>query len=164
MKIEIDQSGKIEETQRDTVLALSNGKSFSVKIAGRTKRRLQDIFRHIGEPRTFVITIFVVGVYELVKNNLKSVDQIILDIEYPGFEKIIIQILERILIEKGFTTTPAIHFGLIGKKSKAHKTAVAVFRREKKANKVLSFDSLAKECFTYKNGYPVLKYPVSKDR
>jgi len=45
MKIEIDQSGKIEETNVDTVIALSNGVKFSVRIHRRTKRRLQEEFR-----------------------------------------------------------------------------------------------------------------------
>ena len=44
MNIEIDQSGKVEETQHDTILAFSNGKSKAVSISARTKRKLQDVF------------------------------------------------------------------------------------------------------------------------
>jgi len=44
MNIEIDQSGKVERTNQDTIVAFSNGKSSSVKITGETKRRLQGRF------------------------------------------------------------------------------------------------------------------------
>lgn len=51
MQIEIDQSGKIEDTSKDTVLALSNGTQFSIKISRNIKRELQNIFRKNKEPR-----------------------------------------------------------------------------------------------------------------
>lgn len=38
MQIEIDQSGKIEDTRKDTVLAFSNGKNYSILIPAEVKR------------------------------------------------------------------------------------------------------------------------------
>ena len=70
MKVEIDQSGKVEETEHDTILATSKGNT--VKITARTKRRLQETFRKIGRPRNFVIYIFAVSVFELIHKDLKS--------------------------------------------------------------------------------------------
>lgn len=41
MKIEIDQSGKIEDTSKHTFLAFSNSEHFVLKISGTEKRKLQ---------------------------------------------------------------------------------------------------------------------------
>lgn len=64
MNIEVDQSGKIERTREDTVLAFSDGKSGSVRIPAAVKRGMflrlahqnrldfdkeQIVFRQIGK-------------------------------------------------------------------------------------------------------------------
>ncbi|MCX6810253.1 MAG: hypothetical protein NTY30_00740 [Candidatus Berkelbacteria bacterium] len=51
MKIEIDQSGKIEETGKPTVIAFSNGKSASIIISAKDKKLVQTVFRKIGQPK-----------------------------------------------------------------------------------------------------------------
>jgi len=51
MVYEIDQSGKIEDTSKDTVLCISNGYYLSVKLKAKTKRQLQKIFRKNGQTR-----------------------------------------------------------------------------------------------------------------
>ena len=86
MKIEIDQSGRVEETNRDTILAFANDNEFTVIITARTKRRLQEIFRQIGKPTVFMIYIFAISVYLLIKPKLNSITDIIIDIEYAGWE------------------------------------------------------------------------------
>ena len=42
MRIEIDQSNKIEQTNKDTIIGLSNDKTFTVLIKAREKRKLQE--------------------------------------------------------------------------------------------------------------------------
>lgn len=162
MKIEIDQSGKIEETSRDTILALSNGISYSIKISAKTKRKLQDLYRKIGEPRVFVINTFVVGLYLLIKRDISKITEIVIDIEYPGSEKLITNILKEIFSAQKVKRPPDIHFSLIGKGSKAHKAAVRVFRKENIADKVIEYRMMVRESLTTKNGRPVLKYPAIK--
>ena len=68
MKIEIDQSGKVEETHRDTVIAFSNGKSCALKISGRTKRKIQEIFRQVGEPKTYITHTFCILIFLVIKD------------------------------------------------------------------------------------------------
>lgn len=46
MKIEIDQSGKIEQTSELTVIAFSNGKSATIMISAS---EIQKKFRKIGK-------------------------------------------------------------------------------------------------------------------
>lgn len=160
MKIEIDQSGKIEETQRDTIIAYSNGISKAVKITAKTKRRLQESFRHIGEPRSFVISTFIIGIFLLIKDQLNNIQEIVIDLEYPGKEKLITSILKKIFLEQNLKNLPEIYFKLITKQSAAHKRAIEVFRKMKKADAILSFDFIAKESFTNIKRRPALKYKL----
>lgn len=157
MTIEIDQSGKIEETNRDTVVAFSNGKSYSIKISGKTKRKLQEIFRRIGEPRTFVIHTFCVLIFLAIKKYTTENDQVIIDLEYVKKEKAILNTLEIIFgIEN--LKLPEIHFKSIGKHSKAHKKAIEAFRKKTVPDKIISFFEINKIMFEYQNRRPVLKH------
>jgi len=63
MKIEIDQSGKIEDTSKNTIIAFSNGKFKSIFISAREKRELQKFFRRIGKPRIFVYRVFAILIF-----------------------------------------------------------------------------------------------------
>ncbi|MCG2700747.1 hypothetical protein L6267_01100 [Candidatus Parcubacteria bacterium] len=66
MKIEIDQSGKIENTGKDTIIAFSNGSFGSISISAKDKREIQRIFRKIGKPRVFVYRVFAVLIFLLI--------------------------------------------------------------------------------------------------
>lgn len=160
MIIEIDQSGKIEETHHDTVLAFSNGKHYSVRIKAKTKREIQKLIRSIGSSRVFVIHTFSVAIYLLIKDHLNEISQIIIDPEYPGKEKWIEKILENIFIEHKVKNYPQITFKSIGRKSMAHHRAIAIFHGKVKADKILDIDSLSKELIKYKKQTPVLKHIV----
>lgn len=56
--IQIDQSGKIEQTSLDTIIALSNHDKYSITLSKRSKRLLQEIFRDLKKPRVFVYHTF----------------------------------------------------------------------------------------------------------
>ena len=58
MKIEIDQSGKIENTNKHTYLAFSNHQHFVLKINSVEKRKLQKYFRSIGKSKLFIYLTF----------------------------------------------------------------------------------------------------------
>lgn len=55
MNIEIDQSGKIENTNKDTVIAFSDDTCGSILIKAVDKREIQKIFRDIGKSRIFYL-------------------------------------------------------------------------------------------------------------
>jgi len=67
MKIEINQSNKIEQTNKDTIIGLSNQKAFTILINRKIKRKLQEEFRKQGKPRLFVYRTFIAGVVLLIK-------------------------------------------------------------------------------------------------
>lgn len=168
MKIEIDQSGKIEETEKDTILAFcviskKLKKTKSIRISARTKRRIQESFRQIGKPREFVINVFACAVFILIKNELMGVSEISIDIEYPGKDIYIKPLLTEMFL-RSHVKVPLIRFALIGKKSIAHEVALKTYRKRIKADEILNYNSLIKNIFTTKNGCPTLKYQVSDKR
>lgn len=137
MRVEIDQSGKVEDTGRKTVVAYadSNNKTKSVLISARTKRKIQEIYRTIGKSKLFVYNTFSILLYFLTKDCSKS-DLIAIDLEYPGRDKIILDMLLNIR-EIYKMSVLNIRFVRIGSKPKSHFAAKNVFNNKKKADIVL---------------------------
>lgn len=121
VKFQIDQSGKIEQTNKDTVLCLAEdseeGFWDGLVIKSKTKRQLQKIFRRNGQPKNYVLFVFCAGLYLLIKRNL-HIPMITIDREYFGKEAIIKEILLQML--EGSKIIPEIEFGNIGRKVQAH--------------------------------------------
>lgn len=125
MRIEIDQSGKIEDTHKLTVLAYSNKISKSILITARDKQAIQKYYRSVGQPKIFVYKLFAVLIYVLIEDKLPKINQVIIDKEYLGYEKLIRSfILEIIKKKKRKINKELFQFNLIGKKSKAHQIAI----------------------------------------
>jgi len=54
----IDQSGRVEETNKITVVALADKKKFfTIALQPKTKKELLTIFRKAGKPRIFPIIV-----------------------------------------------------------------------------------------------------------
>lgn len=136
--IEIDQSGKVEETAKDTVVAFANEIKKSIRLPKREKRKLQKFFREIGRPRMFSYQVFVTLIFLLIRSYVARLDRIVIDVEYPGQE----QLLRNLLAEKIRVIYPdfdrrIIVFQQIGKGSPAHDHAWATYTKECKADKML---------------------------
>lgn len=145
MIIEIDQSGKIEETNKDTIIAFSNSKNFSIRIHRRTKRKLQEDFRKRGIPKLFAMRTFSAGVSILIKNYINELDKMVIDTEYYGNEKVIkSMIIDSHPAKKKDKLQSIIEFKKIGKKSPAHILAISVSRKKRKADMIIPYDSLFK--------------------
>lgn len=140
MIIEIDQSGKIENTSKLTVVAYANGKSRSILISAVEKRKLVKIMRVHDYPRQiFVLKIFAGMIFLLLKN--EQCHEVVIDKEYTGHDGIIKDIL-RSLFVKTESEMPDIKFMRIGKKSDAHKTALAVYRGKRKPDIIVRADNI----------------------
>lgn len=144
MNIEVDQSGKIEDTSKNTVVAFSNAEFKSIFISMQDKREVQKIFRKIGRSRVFVYKLFAILIFLLVKKYLKRIDQIIIDEEYPGKAKLIKNFLLQEIrkIKQDFDKNDIV-FKRIGKKSRVHYLAYGVAIGKRKADiKVTTRDIL----------------------
>jgi hypothetical protein len=143
MKIQIDQSLKLERTEKDTVVAFSNHIFASVLIKAKDKREVQRIFRQAGEPKTFVYKLFAILIFVLIKNHLSKITQIVIDEEYPGKNKIITDLLMREIskVKPDFDRSD-ISFQQIGKKSQAHFVAVGVAINKKLPDKIIKLSEI----------------------
>lgn len=134
MKIEIDQSGKIEDTSRLTVLAFSNNKNGVVLILAIDKKILQNFFRRINKPRIFTYLSFSVLVYILIKNHISNGCSIIIDREYPGYEKFISEKLREFIQDNTKIKDFRIYTYEITRKSNAHSLAWKAYNQRDKRN------------------------------
>ena len=88
--VEVDQSGKFEVTKTDTVLAFSNGVSFSVLIPTTVKRNCITQLRKRGlTGPTLYVQLFAVGLFFLLKDYIDQFDEVVIDTEYEGREALI---------------------------------------------------------------------------
>lgn len=123
MRIEIDQSGKIENTNRPTVVAYSNKENGVLIILAKDKKSIQKYFRRIGKPKLFIYFTFIALVFCLISKHIKNRDQIVIDREYPGYERFITKTLYQ-WIEKHIKVKEiTVATSQIGKKSRAHDLA-----------------------------------------
>jgi len=144
LHIEVDQSAKIEQTHKDTALAFSDDISYAVLIPAAVKREAINVLRATGNrAKNLYISLFAAALYQLIKDHLERVDLIAIDMEYEGNEQDVkLALLD--LIWQCHPTYPAanITFRRIGKKSTAHRKALATYRGIAKANRTLRVEEL----------------------
>jgi len=145
MIIEVDQSGKIENTNKDTVIAFTNDIFGSILIKARNKRAIQKIFRSIGKHKIFIYRLLAILTFLLIRKYLKKINEIIIDEEYPGKSAMIKDFLLR-EIRKVRPDFPKenIHFQLVGKKSRAHYLAYGVEIGKKLPDKEVGYLEILK--------------------
>lgn len=140
MIIYIDQSGKVEYTSQDTVLAFSNGKSKSVLIKAVEKRKVQKAFREAGKPKMFVYKTFAALLYMLIEKEDLSILGMQIDREYWGKETIIKDHFLRIIKKqhKVHLNVSRVSFSLVGRFRVCHKLAIAVLRGNKVPDRIIT--------------------------
>jgi hypothetical protein len=138
MKIEIDQSIKIENTSKTTYIAFSNSIKCIVSISAREKKKVQTFFRKVEKRKLFIPLAFTATIFLLIKNYLKEGMTIVIDKEYPGFEKFISLKLEELITQNSKHENYQIRFSLIGKKSGAHVVAYDAYKNKSKKKLILS--------------------------
>jgi len=68
--VQIDQSGKVEDTNKLTIVALANGKLKSLKISAVEKQKLVKTMRILDYPKkAFIYKIFAGLVFLLIKKS-----------------------------------------------------------------------------------------------
>jgi hypothetical protein len=139
LKIEIDQSGKIE-TPHLTALAYANGQHYTILISTRVKREVIGRLRARGLSRSrAAIRVFAAAVWLLLRDVIGEVSHVTIDAEYPGHEaQIKSDVLEIAKLQKRPIDPNVIEFGLIGKKSGAHQRAIEVYRGNELADRLIT--------------------------
>lgn len=142
MKIEIDLSGKVEDTAKDTVLAFCNGFSFTICLSSSTKKRLQNEFRLQGKGRLYVYKTFTALIVLLLEPYLTKIQQVYIDIEYFGKNDLLKDMIINYL-QKLNLTIPEIHFQRIGNAPKVHYIAYNTFLGKTSASRNISYEEIA---------------------
>lgn len=150
MNIEIDQSGRVEYTSHRTVIAFSNDRKMAIMIKAADKREIQNIFRKMGKGKIFVIRLFTILIFFLLKKE-KKINKITIDIEYPGWDSQIKNYLLVDLRKFGIRLNPdQISFSRITKKSEAHWHAYRVFKKERTPEIIIGVKEVLNELFRVK--------------
>lgn len=150
-KIEIDQSGKIEQTNLDTIIVLSNGVEYSIVLPKKVKRLLQGIFREQMRPRMFIYDTFA-ALLVLIFTKTKPKKKIVIDKEYRNEDLIKARVFEFLKMHK-VNYIPDIEFALVGKRSPAHILAAKVGSKKIMPNLVLTLEDVS-----------AILWPIKKDR
>lgn len=131
MRIEIDQSGRVEQLDTKTVVAGSNDEQHSISLTAGIKRRLKRHLRKTLFPtRDFPVILFSLLIYLLLQRFKHRPTLIEVDEEYSGKEDIIEETITK-LFKLRRQRTPIIRFIRIGKHSNAHRVAWKAHRQRK---------------------------------
>jgi hypothetical protein len=149
MHVEVDQSGKIEDTATDTVLAFSNGKSYAICIPAQVKRECLLTLRTVkGSGKRLYWRLFAVGLFLLLKGHSQQLSLVTIDIEYIGHMHKIKQHVLNLFAQAGKPMDPdRLRFGLIhrgGRVPAAHDKAYRVHKGVEKADMVMTINGLLK--------------------
>lgn len=146
MRVEVDQSGKVESTRTATVLALSNEIRFSILISARTKKRCHQYLKDESRlPKTRHLRLFAAAFALLLEDYLNQIDQIVIDTEYKGSESELILAIKNAFRKEHLEFDPnKIVFVRIGKKSNAHILAVEVLRERRDPDRQIDFEGIKK--------------------
>ncbi len=147
MTYQVDQSNKMERSG-DTALALSNAIEYTIRIPAREKRKAFEAMaqRRKGRRKKWInLQLFAAALYYLLLR-LPAGEMVVIDIEYMGHEDNIKNVL-LLLLRRNVPAFDAdrITFGSIGKKSPAHRKALAVYRGATRADRTLKADDLLKQ-------------------
>lgn len=138
---EVDQSGKIEQLNLDTVVALSNDRQFSVMIPKKVKK---DLFvKYKGRLPGLKYKLFSIALFECLKDLINLESKIVICKEYTGHELLLKAQIAQLLDAAGLIVgKKAIRFSEIGKRSPAHTLALSVLRKDQKADRILDISSI----------------------
>lgn len=141
IKYQIDQSGKIEQTNKDTIVALSNDHNLAIMVKAKTKRIIQTWFREEKRQRFFPYLTFAALLAILIKMESPK-SRVEIDKEYFGNEDLILERVTIYLKLLGIEKHPPLEWGHVGKTSKAHDYGAKMAKNKSKINKVISLEEV----------------------
>lgn len=87
--------------------------------------------------------LFAVGLFFLLRDHAPDADQIAVDVEYPGRNAEVKLYLLNMLRQANITIDmETIHFEHIGKSSRAHKKALAVYSKKQSPDRIIKLDEI----------------------
>lgn len=137
MIYEVDHSGKVEDTSKDTIICIASSQDhFAIVLRASTKRRIQRLFREIQHSRHFTIYTFS-ALISLTLSHFPC-HAVLIDNEYDGHCAQIIRIVRSMTMYQKVQ----IRFGFVGKKSYAHNTAYNIGKKKMVADHIITFEEV----------------------
>ena len=146
MRGKIDQSGKLEDTRVPSVLAVTNDIAHIILIPAGVKRAVVTLLRQKRKPkRSITLLMFSACLFLLLKDSLNRVTEVLIDLEYADRDADIRGSLLYQFHRHGLELSKErIVFGQVGRKTKAHKFALAVYRGKRMPDKVVTVEELSR--------------------
>ena len=141
MSYQVDQSGKIEQTEKDTIIALSNDHNLTVLLKSKTKRIIQKWFKEENSQRFFAYVTFAALLAILIKMESPT-KRVEIDKEYPGHEDLITERVSVYLKFLGVKKVPVLEWGHVGKTSDAHNLGAKVSHGKLKPSRIISLEEV----------------------
>ena len=146
--IEVDQSGRTDVLSDDTVLALSDEIQAAILISADVKRQCYHRLKATGlRKRLIGIRLFAAGLVLLLRPYVATLELITIDQEYEGWEPTIKEhLLRHLRAKRPDLTNRQVVFQRIGKGSRAHGVALAVYRGRREPNRRVGVEELLAVC------------------
>lgn len=146
-QVEVDQSGKIEDTRVATVVAFSDGIQQAVLVPAQVKRECITVLRAKGKGKPAVLArLFATVLYLLLKEHVDDIALAVIDVEYVGHSRDIKQHLLNLLRRGGHAiSADRIVFRRIGKKSPAHRLAIDTLRGNRIPDRYVTLEEILAE-------------------
>ncbi|HUV15729.1 MAG TPA: toll/interleukin-1 receptor domain-containing protein [Pelolinea sp.] len=139
----IDLSGKIDCKKEDSIIALSNGKDFSLKIPPEEKISLINSNKKSHPKRSIKwlnLSAFAFFIVEVLKNSTRKTDYFFIDNEYYGNEKELKSLVMNNIKKSGLRIKSSqIRIRDLDKNNTAHEYAIKVKRGKLIPDKVFCF-------------------------
>jgi hypothetical protein len=138
--VELDQSGRTEKQNQESVLAFSNGIAASIRIPAKEKRllyaTLKERYHTLKNPD---LKVFAAAVFLLISHDLRRLSGLTIDEEWTGHSREIRSTLLNYIrrVVPSFSAD-AITFANIGRRSRAHQLAYGVFKKRKTADRIIT--------------------------
>ena len=137
MRIEVDQSGKIEQTEMDTAVAFRNDEQYSVLL--KKKMKVEILIDYRNKYKDIHYRLFAVLIFYCIRNYLHKIQLIVIDIEYERRDADIKKhLLSFIWKDYSNFDKNLITFSRIGKDSRAHRLAYQTFIGKLAPNKIVT--------------------------
>lgn len=146
--VEIDQSGRTDVLTVDTVLAFSDGIQAAILIPATVKRQCYWLLKAAGLRKQYIgIRLFAAGLVLLLKPCIATLELIIIDQEYEGWESSIKEhLLRHLRKERSDLSNQQIVFQRIGKGARAHSIALETYRGKREPNRRIDVKELLAAC------------------
>lgn len=145
--VEIDISGRVEDTSTDTVIVLANGVNKSLLISKKVKRNCLNKLRKCGFiGDTIYLRIYVIALFCLIKPVISKLGLVVLDEDFRGKEKGIKEQLINLFKKYNIKFKEvSFMFKFIGKQSPAHRLAISSLRKRIECDSLLTEEEIISE-------------------